>query len=168
MNFRDIRVLYCREIRSALRDRTIVTNSILLPIFLYPLIMWLAYTGFTFISGQNEELKSRVMIQNVPAAHANLLKELETDKSIVLVQSAAPAADIRTGTLDALVEFLPSKSALPIPNNFATRITFDESRDQSSRAKSRIDQKLSKYRETYLERQASSLVCARAIPGFLD
>ena len=86
MNFRDIRVLYCREIRSALRDRTIVTNSILLPIFLYPLIMWLAYTGFTFISGQNEELKSRVMIQNVPAAHANLLKELETDKSIVLVQ----------------------------------------------------------------------------------
>ncbi len=161
MNFRDIRVLYCREIRSALRDRTIVTNSILLPIFLYPLIMWLAYTGFTFISGQNEELKSRVMIQNVPAAHANLLKELETDKSIVLVQSAAPAADIRTGTLDALVEFLPSKSALPIQNNFATRITFDESRDQSSRAKSRIDQKLSKYRETYLERQASQLGLSR-------
>ena len=123
--------------------------------------MWLAYTGFTFISGQNEELKSRVMIQNVPAAHANLLKEFETDKSIVLVQSAAPAADIRTGTLDALVEFLPSKSALPIQNNFATRITFDESRDQSSRAKSRIDQKLSKYRETYLERQATQLGLSR-------
>ena len=161
MNFRDIRVLYCREIRSALRDRTIVTNSILLPIFLYPLIMWLAYTGFTFISGQNEELKSRVMIQNVPAAHPNLLKEFEADKSIVLVQSAAPAADIRTGTLDALVEFLPSKSDLPIENNFATRITFDESRDQSSRAKSRIDQKLSKYRETYLERQATQLGLSR-------
>lgn len=161
MNFRDIRVLYCREIRSALRDRTIVTNSILLPIFLYPLIMWLAYTGFTFISGQNEELKSRVMIQNVPAAHPNLLKEFEADKSIVLVQSAAPAADIRTGTLDALVEFLPSKSDLPIQNNFATRITFDESRDQSSRAKSRIDQKLSKYRETYLERQATQLGLSR-------
>ncbi len=154
-------MLYCREIRSALRDRTIVTNSILLPIFLYPLIMWLAYTGFTFISGQNEELKSRVMIQNVPAAHPNLLKEFEADKSIVLVQSAAPAADIRTGTLDALVEFLPSKSDLPIQNNFATRITFDESRDQSSRAKSRIDQKLSKYRETYLERQATQLGLSR-------
>ena len=57
MNFRDIKVLYCREVRSALRDRTIVTNSILLPIFLYPVLMWLVYTGITFISGQNEELR---------------------------------------------------------------------------------------------------------------
>ena len=56
MNFRDIRLLYWREIRSALRDRTIVMNSILLPILLYPLIIWLVYTGITFISGQNEEL----------------------------------------------------------------------------------------------------------------
>src|SRR5262249_26739160 len=110
MNFRDIKVLYLRELRSALRDRTIVTNSILLPIFLYPLIMWLVYTGFTFVSGQNEELKSRIMLQNVPAAHLSLKKEFETDKSIVLVNSTAPAADVRRGTLDALVEFLPPKS----------------------------------------------------------
>src|SRR4051794_2966311 len=58
MNFTDIKILYVRELRSALRDRSIVTNSILLPIFLYPLIMWLLYTGLTFISGQNEEMKS--------------------------------------------------------------------------------------------------------------
>jgi hypothetical protein len=48
MNLRDIRVLYSREIRSALRDRTIVTNSILLPILLYPVIIWLVFTGNHF------------------------------------------------------------------------------------------------------------------------
>jgi sodium transport system permease protein len=161
MNFRDIRVLYLRELRSALRDRTIVTNSILLPIFLYPLIMWLVYTGITFVSGQNEELKSRIVLQNVPAAHLSLTKDFEADKSIVLVHSTAAAAEIRGGTLDAVVEFLPAKSDLPIQNNFAARITFDESRDQSSRAKSRIDQKLSRYREAYLERQAGQVGLTR-------
>jgi sodium transport system permease protein len=161
MNFRDIKVLYLRELRSALRDRTIVTNSVLLPIFLYPLLMWLVYTGITFVSGQNEELKSRIMLQNVPAAHLSLLKEFQADKSIVLVNTTAPAAEIRNGNLDALVEFVPPKSDLPIQNNFTTRITFDESRDQSSRARSRIDQKLSRYREAYLERQAGQLGLSR-------
>lgn len=161
MSWKDIKVLYLRELRSALRDRTIVTNSILLPIFLYPLMMWLVYTGITFVSGQNEELKSRIMLKNVPIAHAILKKEFETDKSIVLTAAADPAADIRAGALDALVEFVPPKSNLPIENNFETRITYDESRDQSNRAKSRIDQKISRYRDNYLEQQASRLGLSR-------
>src|SRR5438093_4580389 len=102
MNWKDIRVFYRREIRSALRDRTIVTNSILLPIFLYPVMMWLAFTGITFVSGQTSDLKSRIMLRDVPAAHAVLKKEFEIDKSIVLAQSADPAADVRNGKLDAL------------------------------------------------------------------
>src|SRR6267154_1108613 len=101
MKLNDIRVLYLRELRSALRDRTIVTNSILLPIFLYPLLMWLAYTGITFISGQNEELKTRIMLKNVPVAHAILKKEFEADKSVILTTAADPAAGIRDGSLDA-------------------------------------------------------------------
>ena len=161
MNFRDIKVLYCRELRSALRDRTIVTNSILLPIFLYPLMMWLVYTGITFVSGQNEELRSRVMLQNVPAAHPNLRKEFESDKSMVVTTSKDPAADIKSGTLDALVDFLPPKSTLPIDNNFSAKITFDESRDQSNRAKGRIDQKLARYRDSYLSQEAARLGLTR-------
>jgi sodium transport system permease protein len=161
MNWNDIRVLYLREIRSALRDRTIVTNSILLPIFLYPVLMWLVFTGITFISGQNEELKTRIMLKNLPAAHAVLKKEFEADKSVLLTDVANPGAGIRDGTLDALVEFVPAKSGLPIENNFATRITYDESRDRSNRAKSRADQKISRYRETYLEQQAARLGLSR-------
>src|SRR5215469_15244405 len=161
MNFPDIKILYCREVRSALRDRTIVTNSILLPIFLYPVLMWLVYTGITFISGQNEELRSRIVLKNVPPAHANLLKEFRTDKSIVVTTAADPAAEIRNGTLDALVEFLPPKSDLPIQNNFAARITFDESRDPSNRARDRIDQKLSRYRDVYFEQEALRLGLSR-------
>ena len=161
MNWKDVRVLYLRELRSALRDRTIVTNSILLPIFLYPVMMWLIYTGFTFISGQNEELKSRVMLKNVPAAHAVLKKAFETDPDIVLSNSADSTADIRDGTLDVLVEFIPATAGIPVENNFETRITYDESRDRSDRAKTRIDQKITRYRENYLEEQAATLGLSR-------
>lgn len=161
MNLKDIKVLYVRELRSALRDRTIVTNSILLPIFLYPLIMWLLYTGLTFISGQNEELKSRIMLKNVPAAHLSLARQFEADKSVVIATSSDPASDIRLGTLDALVEFIPPKASTSIAGNFAVRIVYDESRDPSSRAKSRIDQKLSRYRDAVLEQQAARLGVSR-------
>src|SRR5579883_2381677 len=162
MNFKDIKVLYLRELRSALRDRSIVINSILLPIFLYPVMLWLVYTGFTFISGQNEELKSRVMLASLPPAHGALLKEFQADKSIVVTTLSDPATAIRSGTLDALVEFLPPKSDVPIQNNFAVKITYDESRDQSNRAKGRIDQKLSRYRDSYLAQQAMALGLSRA------
>jgi sodium transport system permease protein len=162
LNWKDVRVLYLREIRSALRDRTIVTNSVLLPIFLYPVLIWLVYTGVTFISGQNEELKSRIMLKDLPAAHANLKKAFETDRSVILTTSANPDEDIRTGTLDAAVEFLPAKAGTEIPGNFETHVTYDESRDQSDRAKARIDKKVSQYREEFIQRQAAKLGMSKA------
>jgi sodium transport system permease protein len=162
MNWKDIRVLYLREIRSALRDRTTVINSILLPIFLYPVIMWLVYTGFTFVSGQNEEMKSRIMLKDVPAAHAALEKEFASDNSILLTQAENPASGIRNGQLDVLVEFVaPQKAGRPIENNFETRITYDESRDQSDRARLRVQDKIARYRDNYLQQEAAKLGFSR-------
>ena len=162
MSFNAIRILYWREIRSALRDRTIVTNSILLPIFLYPLIIWIVYTGITFVSGQNEGLESRIMLKDVPAGHEILKREFETDDAVALVTVADPSAGLRNGSLDALIEFLPPKSGPPVAGNFATRITYDESRDASSRAKSRASQKIARYRDKYFEQQAVKLGESRA------
>jgi sodium transport system permease protein len=161
MKLSDIRVLYWRELRSALRDRTIVTNSILLPILLYPLIIWIVYSGVTFISGQVEVLKSRVMLKDLPAAHQMLRREFETDSSVVLVNSAEPAADLGRGTLDVLVEFRPAPSPGPM-DNFAARITYDESQDSSNRARTRVLQKISQYRQNRLERQALNLGLSKA------
>ena len=135
----------------------IVTNSVLLPIFLYPVLIWLVYTGFTFISGQNEELKSRIVLKDLPAAHARLKTAFETDKSVILATSANPVEDIRQGKLDALVEFAPAKSGTEVWNNFETHITYDESRDQSSGAKTRIDKKIADYRQAFLRQQAATL-----------
>jgi sodium transport system permease protein len=159
MNLRDIRILYLRELRSALRDRTIVTGSILIPLLLYPMILWLAYAGFTFVSGQSADLKSRVMLKDIPLANA-FVKQLQNDPWIELKTSRDPQHDIRTGTLDALVEFVPGDSPSGpsgLDANFKAKITYDESRDRSDTAESRIEQKVVEYRTKDLERRAGQL-----------
>jgi sodium transport system permease protein len=162
MNLRDIRVLYFRELRSALRDRTIVTGSILIPILLYPLILWLAYAGFTFVSGQSADLKSRVMLKDVPQANAPLQQQLQTDPRIELITARDPQHEIRNGTLDALLEFIPGDTPSGLDANFKAKITYDESRDRSDTAESRIEQKIVEYRSKDLERRAGQLGISRA------
>jgi sodium transport system permease protein len=162
MNLRDIRILYFRELRSALRDRTIVTGSILIPILLYPLILWLAYAGFTFVSGQSADLKSRVMLKDVPIANALLQQQLQTDPRIEIKIARDPQHEIRSGTLDALVEFIPGEVSSGLDANFKAKITYDESRDRSDTAESRIEQKIVEYRSKDLERRAGQLGISRA------
>jgi len=162
MNLRDIRILYFRELRSALRDRTIVTGSILIPILLYPLILWLAYAGFTFVSGQSADLKSRVMLKDVPLANTLLREQLQTDPRIELKTSRDPQYEIRHGTLDALVEFFPGDIPSGLDANFKAKITYDESRDRSDTAESRIEQKIVEFRTKDLERRAGQLGISRA------
>jgi len=160
-NWKDVRVLYLREVRSALRERGIVVNSILLPIFLYPLILWLVYTGISFVSGQTEGFTSRVALAGLPAGHEVLQQELEATEHterMEILGSADPAADIRAGTLDALVEFLPPGGSTPtLPGDFSVRITFDESRDRSRLAKERIAGRIGRYRDYYLGKRAAEL-----------
>src|SRR5512144_3159343 len=83
----DVRVLYGRELRSALRERNIVVNGILLPIFLYPLILYLVYTGITFVGGQTQGFVSRIMLQSLPQQHQELRKVIQSDSQIQLKTS---------------------------------------------------------------------------------
>ena len=163
MNLRDIRILYLREIRSALRDRTIVIGSILVPILLYPFILWLAYTGFTFVSGQSADLKSRVMLRGVPIANPLLDQQIRSDPKIEVKTSQDPHRDIRNGTLDALLEFVPADISPVINANFKAKITYDESRDRSDTAEARIEQKIVEYRTKDLEHRAGQLGISRAV-----
>jgi sodium transport system permease protein len=152
MNWYDIGVLYKRELKSALRERTIVVNSILIPILLYPLLLWLMYTGISFVSGQISELDSRIALVNFPASHEDFRRELQRDKHIRLVDSNDPQTGLKAGSLDAFVRFDAGSD-----NNFRVHITYDESRAQSSQARQRLEKKLTDYRDRYIQLQAARL-----------
>ena len=112
-----MRILYRREVRAALREKTIVINSILIPVFLYPFLLWIALSGLMFVMGQTEGFICRVQVRDWPKEHAVLRHKLELDRHLKMVEvppELAEAAarsgferEIRNGTLDLLVEFLP-------------------------------------------------------------
>ena len=158
---RAIWLLYRREVLSALRERTIVVNSILVPIFLYPFLLWAMFTGITFVRGQTEGLASRVAVVAWPTGHEGLAGEFGDEDEFSLVEPlpADPDAAIRAGTLDALVERRPAGTA-DLPDNFLMRVTYDESKERSALAKDRVTAAVDRYREAWLGREAE----AREVP----
>jgi len=158
VNWGDVYLLYRRELRSALRERNIVVNSILLPIFLYPLLLWLTYTGMTFVTGQTEGFVSRVMLRSLPQAHRGLEEELRKDEQIQLLNLEDPGAAIREGSLDVLAEFdVVAPDAGLLPDNFEARLAYDDSKDRSGIARTRIEDAIRRYRDRYLEKQGLQL-----------
>jgi sodium transport system permease protein len=151
-------VLYGREMRAALREKTIVLNSLLLPIFLYPLILWAGFSGITFVMGQTEGFICRTVVLGWPEAHPKLRLWLEHDDKLVLTEDADPARakqQIKTGQLDALLEFVPASGAkAALAGNFEARITYDSSRERSDEAHKRLSETVERYRREWVNREA--------------
>ncbi len=147
--------LYTAELRGALRDRTIVVNSLLIPLLLYPLLIWLALLGVTFAVGQGESLTSRVEVSGWPPGHAGLRRELERIPQVTLVQAAEGDCGRRVvrGVTDVCLEFGPAAPSA-LADNFEVRIVFDKSKERSATARERIVGALGRYRERWLEREA--------------
>src|ERR1017187_6704896 len=156
--WRDVWVLYAREMRAALREKTIVLNSLFIPVFLYPLLLWAAFSSITFVMGQTEGFISRAAILGWPAAHPKLRLTLEHDDKMDLVEAAdleQAKRQIKTGELDALVQFLPaSGTKAALPGNFEARITYDSSRERSEEAHKRLSGAVERYRQEWLKREA--------------
>jgi sodium transport system permease protein len=162
---RDVWILYCMELRGALRDRMIVVNSLLIPALLYPLLLWFAFLGLSFAMGQAESLTSRVVVVGWPPAHPELRRDIEKLPHLVIEGASAgadAAARIAHGELDALVEFLPAEgTAAALPDNFALRVTFDKSKERSAGARDRLREAVDTYRDAWLKRAAA----ARGLEG---
>jgi len=153
-NARDIRVLYKRELRCAMRERSIIINSIVLQIVLYPALLWLVYTGISFVQGQTEGFTSRIMLRGIPGEHQLLRQELEKSERIAITESHDPEADLRAGSLDLLMEFTPAAAeAAAQEGNFQVRLTYDESKDRSSMALERVSELIDRYRDHFLDQQ---------------
>ena len=159
IRWREVATLYSWEVRSALRERSIVINSILIPIFLYPFMLWAAFTGITFVIGQTEGMASRIAMTAVPAGHADLEAALRKEPRVEIVTTVADRArtdaQIRAGDLDTFLEFAPG-AASGLAGNFVLRLAFDESKERSAMAKNRVTTVLDRYRDEWLRKEAAA------------
>ena len=162
MRLWEIWVLYRRELRSAFRERTIVFNSVVIPIVLYPFLMWAIFTGMSFVRGQEERFESRVMLTGLPEAHNALRDTIEQIKRVRLVSDTLTISQaqnaISSGDLDLLLAFGAAETVAAGPTeNFAVTLFYDESREQSDMAHQRRTGALARYRATWLAREAAAL-----------
>ena len=168
----EVKVLYLKELRSALRERSIVVNSVLIPIFLYPVMLWLMFSGLTFAEGLAEGTDSRVTLHGLPAEHAELLDTLRRMETVVVVEapdSMAQSEDrLARGELDAVAEFesvLDSTGLLA--GNCTVRIAYDRSLERSRRARDRLEEVIERHRERWLSRRAEGMAIPREqVEGF--
>ncbi len=161
LNWRDVATFYRYELRAALRERSIVINTLLIPIFMYPFLLWAMFTGITYVVGQVEGLTSRVMIDDQTHQHEDfkqILTKEEKNKLQPLTTKEKALGQIKAGDLDALIE-LASVTPGPksSPGNFAVRIYFDRSKDRSEQAHARLEDALGAYRSQWLENEAARL-----------
>ena len=162
MNWSDIWVLYRRELRSAFRDRTIVMNGILVPVFMYPIMMWVMMTGLMFVLGQMDRESSRLVILDPPSEHSALVDTLGAHTNLenqedVLSEDSAMVL-LRAGDLDAFVEFLPpTDEGSALEDNFQVLIRYDRAVGRSSQASARVESTIADYRSEWLSQQASAL-----------
>ena len=162
MNRRDVWILYTMELRSALRERAIVVNGILMPVFLYPVLLWVMFSAMTFIQGLNENFTSRIAVTGgFPAEHADFLDSLEARERVELTREMGEGealALIGAGELDALVTFeAPGEAAAALPGNFLVKIRYDGSEARSRNASDRIERELDQYRSDWIERESRAL-----------
>lgn len=162
MNPRDIWILFTMELRSALRERAIVVNSILMPVFLYPVLLWVMFSAMTFIQGLNEGFTSRVAVTGeAPAEHRALLDSIEAGENLDLVrglEEGEALRRIREGELDALFGFeAAGGDGAALPENFQVRIWFDGAITRSRSAADRIEDEVASYRSDWMIRAAEAL-----------
>jgi len=159
-----IRLLYVNELRSALRERAVVVNAVLIPLLMYPLIMWAGFSAFLYIAARTDSLESRVEVAGLPAEHRALAGRIGEDDSVVLVErdlrTPEPQVDltseilqrIRSEELDAALVFGPGAGGAA--GHLAVTLLSDTSQDRSRTAHGRLERTISEYRSDWLERLA--------------
>ena len=154
MNWREVRLVYAREMRSAFREPSIVVNSVLLPIFLYPGLLWLAFSALAFAEGVSEGYTPRIGLAALPSEHRGVLDGLRRADDLEVrhpMDLHAALALLGEGRLDAVVEVLPaSDEAGRVPGNFRTRIHYDRSIQRSSAARGEVMEIVEDYRRDWL------------------
>jgi sodium transport system permease protein len=159
-NLRDIRVLYAREIRSALRERTIIVNGILIPIFLYPLLLWAIFSVMLFVEGLAEGFDSRVALPEEITAPELVLALSSSDGIEVQMRADqhAPRARLEAGDLDAIVLVGPATgAAAALPDNRQVRVLYNRAQERSRRALARVESVVDSLRNDRLASEARTL-----------
>lgn len=157
MQLETLWLLYQRELRSTLRERNVVLYVVVVPLLLYPFLIWLAMSAVSVLTAEQDRTPLRVVISG---KEPQLERALEHEK-FVLSESEDPRADLMAGKIDAWVK---------ISSQAAVDLVYDGRYRQGQQARFRLDPLLQNFREVRLEQIAleSGARLADLQPVFLE
>ena len=128
---------------------------------MYPILLWLVYTGLSFVIGQTENFTARVMIAGDLEAGGALVQKIEAADRVTVTTVETPLDAIRDGQLDLLVELARREGGYA--DDFEVRFTGDSSKDRSRIATSRVEDLVTRHRTAYLEAAGGTGDCPARI-----
>lgn len=132
------------DLRGSFRDRSVVTQSVLVPFLMYPAIMWAAVSVVMVVEAASERMPTRLAAE--PGLEHSAVAWIAADPMILPGAGAGDDA-VADGSADA---FLSSSGD-------SLRLSFDSSRDQGAAAASRVAAALGRARAVAADRQAAAL-----------
>lgn len=169
-----VQLLYMRELRAAWRERGVWLGSLIMPVLLGPVALWLLVSAVGLASGQGERDLPRVAVwvassqaEGVVAAaqgtapwqslQARLMEDPQLAVRLV-ADGQGLASALSAGDLDLVLEILPaSGAAAELLGNRQLRLTYDGSSDRSQLARQTVLRHLDGHRDVLLQRQADEL-----------
>jgi sodium transport system permease protein len=158
VNTTDVVTIFRREVRGALRERLIVVNSLVLPVVLYPAILWLVFSAFAFVQGLSERATSRIALGPPAAGHEALRDSIAALPNVVSAEGAVgDESALRSRDVDATVAFVPAGSG-----GVRVVVGFDGTWDGGRLARDRIADAVERYRRTRFAELAAARGAGRA------
>ncbi|MFN8607382.1 MAG: ABC transporter permease subunit [Vulcanimicrobiota bacterium] len=141
MAFDTLWTLYLREMRSTLRERNVVLYVVVVPLLLYPFLIWLAMSAVSLLTAERDRTPLRIVLSG---REPLLARALEHEK-FILGESTQPADDLRAGRIDAWVDARSPKFL---------KLVYDGRYRPAQQARTRLLPILDVYREVRLEQIA--------------
>src|SRR5690606_9228588 len=148
VRLRNVRRVLAKELRETLRDRRTVLVMVVVPVFLYPVLLVVLEQLALFGRRQMEEAPAAVAFVG---EWSDAAEHLYHDPSIRLgAVDSVPWAELRAGGVDAVVVFEPAPEA---QGTASARILYDASRERSGRARGVVRSGLAEWADTVLARR---------------
>ncbi|MFH1681800.1 MAG: ABC transporter permease subunit [Candidatus Eisenbacteria bacterium] len=141
--------VFLTEIRSAVRDRHVVVYSLVLPIFLYPVMLLVFAQAIQYRKGALERQTSRVAWEG-EEVFPRLFAEILQDGRFETVSAENGERAVAAGEIDALVRVRALEGNGPGIEAF-----FDFSSDRSTTARDRLRERWEEVRSALLRERAA-------------
>ena len=117
MSLRNVGIVYRKELTEALRDRRTLVSSILIPLFLFPVLTFGIGYAFVEIAGEASREPSKIMILG-GADSPDVLEALRDARNLRVVPRSADYVD--------LISDKKIRAAVDIPPGFQADVTRGE------------------------------------------